>query len=116
MLLQYVKEMPKVGTKLKFDLSSLLSALFFTWIIELLFPVSARYDLFLRKEVKMDQILSQFAGHINISRVREATEAENYDENAWSEGWSLLANLLCLLLCPVGYLHDTVCDFWLLDR
>jgi hypothetical protein len=42
MLLEYVKEMPKVGTKLKFDLSSLLGALFFTWIVELLFPVSMR--------------------------------------------------------------------------
>ncbi|OEL25178.1 ABC transporter A family member 7 [Dichanthelium oligosanthes] len=45
MLLEYVKEMPKVGTKLKFDLSSLLGPLFFTWIVELLFPVSVRYDL-----------------------------------------------------------------------
>uniref|UniRef100_K3YG46 ABC transporter domain-containing protein n=1 Tax=Setaria italica TaxID=4555 RepID=K3YG46_SETIT len=40
MLLEYIKEMPKVGTELKFDLSSLLGALFFTWIVELLFPVS----------------------------------------------------------------------------
>jgi hypothetical protein len=46
MLLEYVKEMPKVGTKQKFDLSSLLGPLFFTWIIELLFPVSVRYNLF----------------------------------------------------------------------
>jgi hypothetical protein len=45
MLLEYVKEMPKVGTKLKFDLSSLLGALFFTWIVELLFPVSMRHSL-----------------------------------------------------------------------
>nr|CAB3456887.1 unnamed protein product [Digitaria exilis] len=40
MLLEYVKDMPKVGTSFQLDLSSLLSALFFTWIIELLFPVS----------------------------------------------------------------------------
>jgi hypothetical protein len=40
MLFEYVKEMPKVGTQLKFDLSSILGALFFTWIVELLFPVS----------------------------------------------------------------------------
>jgi len=46
MLLEYVKEMPKVGTKPNFDLSSLLGPLFFTWIIELLFPVSVRYNLF----------------------------------------------------------------------
>jgi hypothetical protein len=45
MLLEYVKDMPKVGTKPKFDLSSLLGALFFTWIIELLFPVSMRCNL-----------------------------------------------------------------------
>ncbi|KAM0864977.1 hypothetical protein ACQ4PT_043551 [Festuca glaucescens] len=40
MLLEYVKEMPKVGTSYRFDLSSLLSALFFTWIVELLFPIA----------------------------------------------------------------------------
>nr|CAB3482864.1 unnamed protein product [Digitaria exilis] len=40
MLLEYVKEMPKVGTQPKFDLSSLLGPLFFTWIVQLLFPVS----------------------------------------------------------------------------
>ena len=45
MLLEYVKDMPKVGSELKLDLSSLLGALFFTWIIELLFPVSMRHNL-----------------------------------------------------------------------
>ena len=40
MLLEYVKDMPKVGTSFQLDLSSLLSALFFTWIIELHFPLS----------------------------------------------------------------------------
>ncbi|KAL6660836.1 hypothetical protein ACP70R_000220 [Stipagrostis hirtigluma subsp. patula] len=40
MLLEYVKEMPKVETKRKFDMSALLGPLFFTWIVELLFPVS----------------------------------------------------------------------------
>lgn len=43
MLLEYVKDMPKVGTSFQLDLSSLLSALFFTWIIELLFPVMLTY-------------------------------------------------------------------------
>uniref|UniRef100_A0ACD5XV67 Uncharacterized protein n=1 Tax=Avena sativa TaxID=4498 RepID=A0ACD5XV67_AVESA len=43
MLLEYVKDMPKVGTSYRFDLSSLLSELFFTWIIELLFPVMLTY-------------------------------------------------------------------------
>ena len=40
MLFEYVKEMPKVGTSYRLDLSSLLSELFFAWIVELLFPVS----------------------------------------------------------------------------
>jgi hypothetical protein len=40
MLLEYVNDMPKVGTSFRLDLSSLLSVLFFTWIIQLLFPVS----------------------------------------------------------------------------
>jgi hypothetical protein len=44
-LLEYVKDMPKVGTKLKFEIASVLGAVFFTWIIELLFPVSLRHDL-----------------------------------------------------------------------
>ncbi|KAF0913256.1 hypothetical protein E2562_020407, partial [Oryza meyeriana var. granulata] len=43
MLLEYVKETPKVGTRFRLDLSSLLSVLFFTWIVELLFPVMLTY-------------------------------------------------------------------------
>lgn len=39
-MFEFVKEMPKSGTDLKFDFSSILGALFFTWIIEMLFPVS----------------------------------------------------------------------------
>ncbi|TVU06174.1 hypothetical protein EJB05_49373, partial [Eragrostis curvula] len=50
MLLEYVKEMPKVGTKLKFDLSSLLGALFFTWIVELLFPVILTYIVYEKQQ------------------------------------------------------------------
>ncbi|PIA27921.1 hypothetical protein AQUCO_07400037v1 [Aquilegia coerulea] len=38
-LLDYVKEMPKPGTKLTLDFSSLLGALFFTWVVFQLFPV-----------------------------------------------------------------------------
>uniref|UniRef100_A0A452ZL62 Uncharacterized protein n=1 Tax=Aegilops tauschii subsp. strangulata TaxID=200361 RepID=A0A452ZL62_AEGTS len=59
MLLEYVKDMPKVGTKLKFDLSSLLGALFFTWIVELLFPVSMRHTT-LFKFTKMDKMMSWY--------------------------------------------------------
>ncbi|KAJ0988058.1 hypothetical protein J5N97_006414 [Dioscorea zingiberensis] len=43
MLFEFVKEMPKVATQLSFDFSSLLGALFFKWVIELLFPVILTY-------------------------------------------------------------------------
>ncbi|XP_010242394.1 PREDICTED: ABC transporter A family member 7-like [Nelumbo nucifera] len=39
MLLEFVKEMPKLGTKLSLDFSSILGGLFFTWVILQLFPV-----------------------------------------------------------------------------
>uniref|UniRef100_A0A7N0V1R9 ABC transporter domain-containing protein n=1 Tax=Kalanchoe fedtschenkoi TaxID=63787 RepID=A0A7N0V1R9_KALFE len=39
MLLEFVKEMPKPGTELRLDLSSVLGTLFFTWVILQLFPV-----------------------------------------------------------------------------
>ncbi|KAG7951590.1 hypothetical protein I3843_12G015600 [Carya illinoinensis] len=38
-IFEFVKEMPKPGTKLRLDLSSLLGTLFFTWVILQLFPV-----------------------------------------------------------------------------
>jgi hypothetical protein len=40
MLFEFVKEMPKPETTIKFDLASLLGGLFFTWVILQLFPVS----------------------------------------------------------------------------
>ncbi|KAI3925695.1 hypothetical protein MKW92_030795 [Papaver armeniacum] len=39
MLLDFVKEMPKQGSKLTVDFSSLLGALFFSWVVLQLFPV-----------------------------------------------------------------------------
>ncbi|CAK9312054.1 unnamed protein product [Citrullus colocynthis] len=39
MLFEFVKEMPKPATKIRLDFSSLLGALFFTWVILQLFPV-----------------------------------------------------------------------------
>ncbi|KAJ4894490.1 ABC transporter A family member 3 [Raphanus sativus] len=39
MLLEFVKEMPKPETKLRLDIASLIGAVFFTWVILLLFPV-----------------------------------------------------------------------------
>ncbi|KAM0933469.1 putative ABC-type sulfate transporter [Dioscorea sansibarensis] len=43
MLLEFTKEMPKAATQLSFDFSSLLGALFFKWVIELLLPVILTY-------------------------------------------------------------------------
>ncbi|KAL9241235.1 hypothetical protein vseg_015366 [Gypsophila vaccaria] len=39
LLLEFIKEMPKPGTRLSIDISSLLSAQFFTYVIIALFPV-----------------------------------------------------------------------------
>ncbi|XP_015070141.1 ABC transporter A family member 7-like [Solanum pennellii] len=39
MLFEFVKEMPKPGTKLRLDFASLLGPLFFTWVVSQLFPV-----------------------------------------------------------------------------
>ncbi|XP_026378920.1 ABC transporter A family member 7-like [Papaver somniferum] len=39
MLLDFVKEMPKQGSVLKLDFSTLLGALFFSWVVLQLFPV-----------------------------------------------------------------------------
>ncbi|KAL6559475.1 hypothetical protein OROGR_004592 [Orobanche gracilis] len=39
MLFEFVKEMPKPGTSVRLDLSSLLGPLFFTWVIVQLFPI-----------------------------------------------------------------------------
>ncbi|CAL9048514.1 unnamed protein product [Musa banksii] len=49
-MLEYLKEMPKTGTQLRFGISSLLGALFFTWIIELLFPVILTYLVYERQQ------------------------------------------------------------------
>nr|XP_048329625.1 ABC transporter A family member 7-like isoform X1 [Ziziphus jujuba var. spinosa] len=39
MQFDFIKEMPKAGTKTRLDLSSLLGTLFFTWVVIQLFPV-----------------------------------------------------------------------------
>ncbi|KAJ0240334.1 ABC transporter A family member 7 [Hirschfeldia incana] len=39
MLFEYVKEVPKLETRLRLDIASLIGPLFFTWVILLLFPV-----------------------------------------------------------------------------
>jgi len=38
--LDYLKEMPKPETKMRMDLTPLLDPLFFTWVVQLLLPVS----------------------------------------------------------------------------
>jgi hypothetical protein len=40
MRLEYLKEMPKAATPMRLDLTTLLDALFFTWTVQLLLPVS----------------------------------------------------------------------------
>lgn len=40
MCLEYLKEMPKAAMKIRLDLTTLLDALFFTWTVQLLLPVS----------------------------------------------------------------------------
>ncbi|KAK7354195.1 hypothetical protein VNO80_19654 [Phaseolus coccineus] len=40
MFFEFVKEMPKPSTPIKFDLASLLGGLFFTWVILQLFPIA----------------------------------------------------------------------------
>nr|XP_018684862.1 PREDICTED: ABC transporter A family member 7-like [Musa acuminata subsp. malaccensis] len=49
-MFDFVKEMPKTGTDRRFDFSSLLGPLFFTWIIELLFPVILTYVVYERQQ------------------------------------------------------------------
>ncbi|CAN7099404.1 unnamed protein product [Brassica rapa subsp. narinosa] len=39
MLFEYVKEVPKLESRLRLDIASLIGPLFFTWVILLLFPV-----------------------------------------------------------------------------
>jgi len=41
MLFEFVKGMPKPETPIRLEVASLLSGLFFTWVVLLLFPVSA---------------------------------------------------------------------------
>lgn len=43
MQFEYVKEMPQPARKIRLDFSSLLGPLFFTWVIQLLFPVILQY-------------------------------------------------------------------------
>ncbi|EHA8592550.1 putative ABC transporter A family member 7 [Cocos nucifera] len=43
MRFEYVKEVPKLGMRILIDLSSLTSALFYVWVMELLFPIMLTY-------------------------------------------------------------------------
>ncbi|KAK1298427.1 ABC transporter A family member 7 [Acorus calamus] len=50
MQLEYVKEMPQPGKKLSLDFASLLGALFYTFVIGLLFPVILTYLVYEKEE------------------------------------------------------------------
>lgn len=54
-MFEFVKEMPKSGTELKFDFSSILGGLFFTWIIEMLFPVS--FNVIILSKINLPSVL-----------------------------------------------------------
>ncbi|KAL4195540.1 hypothetical protein AMTRI_Chr05g65180 [Amborella trichopoda] len=49
-LIDFVKEMPKPGTKITLDFSSVLGPLFFTWIVELLLPVILTYLVYEKQQ------------------------------------------------------------------
>ncbi|KAI0515530.1 hypothetical protein KFK09_008195 [Dendrobium nobile] len=50
MQLEYVKEMPKSETRIRLNFSALLGALFFTWIVQLLFPVMLTYLVYEKQQ------------------------------------------------------------------
>ncbi|PKU86162.1 ABC transporter A family member 6 [Dendrobium catenatum] len=50
MRLEYVKEMPKSETRIRLNFSALLGALFFTWIVQLLFPVMLTYLVYEKQQ------------------------------------------------------------------
>ncbi|KAF8697365.1 hypothetical protein HU200_035958 [Digitaria exilis] len=52
MNLEYLKEMPKPETRMKLDLTTILDALFFTWIVQLLLPVTLTFLVY-EKEQKL---------------------------------------------------------------
>ncbi|VAI31822.1 unnamed protein product [Triticum turgidum subsp. durum] len=54
--------MPKVGTSYRFDLSSLISPLFFTWIVELLFPVSVMLTYLVYEKQQKLKIMMKMQG------------------------------------------------------
>lgn len=55
-------------------------------------------------------------GCIDIIGLREATEAENHDENAWPWRRALLVDLLCIFLYNICHLHAMFCGIWLSYR
>ncbi|KAK8930484.1 ABC transporter A family member 7 [Platanthera zijinensis] len=50
MQLEFVKEMPKPETTVSIDFSSILGALFFTWVLQLLFPVILTYLVYEKQQ------------------------------------------------------------------
>ena len=61
---QFVKETPKVGTKFRLDFSSLLGPLFFTWVVQMLFPVSTNTIHKLHKLVILQFLTNTSSPHV----------------------------------------------------
>ncbi|CAM0946664.1 unnamed protein product [Alopecurus aequalis] len=50
MRLEFIKEMPKAAIRIRLDLTTLLAALFFTWTVQLLFPVILTYLVYEKQQ------------------------------------------------------------------
>lgn len=55
-------------------------------------------------------------GCIDITGLRETTEAENHDENAWPWRRALLVDLLWIFPYNICHLHAMFCHIWLSYR
>jgi hypothetical protein len=60
--------------------------------------------------------LKSFIGNIDISCLREGAETKINDEDAWAEGCTLLADILCLFLITFNSLHVLLHDLWVRYR
>ncbi|KAL6900777.1 hypothetical protein ACP4OV_005453 [Aristida adscensionis] len=73
MRLEYLKEMPKPETKMRLDLTTLLNALFFTWIVQFLLPMhglhDALCDFWLPNRIVLAFLLASFFSSIRTASV-----------------------------------------------
>lgn len=122
MRLEFLKEMPKAAIKMRLDLTTLLDALFFTWTVQLLLPVSqvilfsmSAYSLSFSELVNKVNSFS-YIGNVDIPCLREAAEAKTNDEDARAEGRALLADILRLFPGPFSSLHGVLHHLWVHHR